>query len=279
VDSPYTIKRGAMKIIFAIVSILLSFSGIAQPHVTVTYPNSDTTILLPVGSFTLTGSAIQANPGHPVKSTTWAKTSGPAATITDPSSSSTTVTGMALGNYEFTFTASDKKGSASASVKVKVLSGLLPVELNYFHITHNSNGVLLSWRTDMESNISRFIIQKSVDGSIFTDLDSLDSKAKNGNSNTPLVYNYQISGKFANADSNYIFLVITMLAVISVISKAKRIYKGLILVVFCLFLFSCSKTVVTPDNINAVSTKSFYRLKLVNLDGQFTYSAIEKQNQ
>jgi len=131
----------------------------------------------------------------------------------------------------------------------------------------------------MESNNSRFIIQKSIDGSIFTDLDSVDSKAKGGNSNTMLTYNYQISGKFTNANSDYIFLAITLLAVVSVISKAKRIYKSLILAVFCLFLFSCSKTVITPDNTKPGSAKSFYRLKLVNLDGQFTYSAVEKQNQ
>lgn len=268
-----------MKILFAILSILLSFSGIAQPHVTVTYPNSDTIMLLPVSSITLTGSAVEANPGHPVKSTIWAKTSGPAASITQPSNSSTTVTGMGVGNYEFTFTASDKKNSASASVKVKVVSGLLPIALSYFHATHNSNGILLSWRTDMESNNARFIIQKSSDGSIFTDLDSVDSKAKNGNSNTALVYNYQVSGKFTDANSNYILLAITLLAVVSLISKAKRVYKSLTLVVFCLFLFSCSKTVVTPDNIAPVSTKSFYRLKLVNLDGQFTYSSIENQHQ
>ena len=268
-----------MKIQFIILSVLLSFSGFAQPSVTVTNPADDSIILLPFNSITLTGSAIQANPGHPVIKTVWAKTGGPTANITDPSNSTTTVTGMALGNYEFTFTASDKQNSASASVKVKVISGLLPAGLNYFHVTHNSNGILLSWRTDMESNNARFIIQKSADGSIFTDMDSVDSKAKNGNSNTALTYSYQISGKFANANSNYIFLAITLLAVVSVISKAKRIYKSLILVVFCLFLFSCSKTVIAPDNANLVSAKSFYRLKLVNLDGQFTYSAIEMQNQ
>ena len=267
-----------MRFLFIILSVLLSFSGIAQPTVTVSNPAEDSIILLPFNSITLTGSAIADNPGHPVISTVWAQTGGPAATITDPSNSTTTVTGMAMGNYVFTFTASDKQSSAFATVKVKVISGLLPAGLNYFHVTHNSNGILLSWRTDMESNNARFIIQKSTDGSIFTDVDSVDSKAKNGNSNTALTYSYQISGKFTNANSGYIFLAIALLAVVSVISKAKRIYKSLILVVFCLFLFSCSKTVVTPDNTNLVSAKSFYRLKLVNLDGQFTYSAIEMQN-
>ena len=268
-----------MRFLFIILSVVLSFSGIAQPTVTVTNPAEDSIILLPVNSFTLSGSAVRANPGHPVIKTVWAQTGGPAATITDPSSSTTTVTGMGMGDYVFTFTASDKQNSASASLKVKVISGLLPAGLNYFNVTHNSNGILLSWRTDMESNNARFIIQKSVDGSIFTDLDSVDSKAKNGNSNTALTYSYQISGKFANANSNYIFLAITLLAVVSVISKAKRIYKSLILVVFCLFLFSCSKTVMTPENANPVSAKSYYRLKLVNLDGQFTYSEIAMLNE
>jgi hypothetical protein len=270
-----------MKIQLIVLSILLSFSGIAQPTVTATTsPAVDTVVFLPTSSVTLTGTAIQANPGHKVLDTTWTKTSGPAAIITDPSNRmTTTVTGLVLGSYVFTLTASDKQNSASKSVSVKVISGLLPAGLNYFHVTNNSNGILLSWRTDMESNSARFIIQKSTDGAVFADLGSVDSKAKNGNSNIPLTYSYQVSGKFANANSNYIFLAITLLAVVSVISKAKRIYKSLILVVFCLFLFSCSKTVMTPENANPVSAKSYYRLKPVNLDGQFTYSEIAMLNE
>lgn len=269
-----------MKVQFITLAVLLSLSGIAQPSVSgTTLPATDTIIFLPASSIKLSGIVNQANPGHPVLDTTWTKTSGPAATITNPSNRmTTTVTGLSLGNYVFTLTATDKKNSASATVNVKVVSGLLPVGLSYFHVARNNNGILISWRTEMESNNSRFIIQKSIDGLVFTDEASITSKADNGNSSVSLNYSYQISGKITNAGTSYIFWVITLLSFIMMISRSKRIYKSLVLVVFCLFLFSCSKSVTKPDSGNTISTKTFYRLKLVNLDGQFNYSDIEMLN-
>lgn len=168
----------------------------------------------------------------------------------------------------------DKKNSASKTLNIKVISGLLPVGLSYFHIAKNANGVLVSWCTQMESNNSRFVIQKSVDGVVFTDVASVDSEAKNGNSNTVLNYSYQISGKMADADAGSGFLIMMLLSFILMISKSRRIYKSLLLIIFCLSLFSCSKSMMTPDSSVTVPSKTFYRLKLVNLDGQFTYSGI-----
>ncbi|MDP4130790.1 MAG: hypothetical protein Q8918_16895 [Bacteroidota bacterium] len=269
-----------MKVLFITLAVLLSLSGIAQPSVSgTTLPAADTIILLPTSSITLSGVVNQANPGHPVLDTTWTKTSGPAATITHPSNRmTTTVTGLSYGNYVFTLTATDKKSSASATVNVKVISGLLPVGLSNFHVAQNNNGILISWRTEMESNNSRFIIQKSTDGLVFADVASITSKADNGNSSVPLNYSYQISGKILNAGTSYMFWIITLLSVIMLVSRSKRIYKSLVMVVFCLFLFSCSKSVTKPDNRNTISAKTFYRLKLVNLDGQFNYSDIEMLN-
>jgi len=269
-----------MKVLFITLAVLLSLSGIAQPEVSgTTMPATDTIIFLPTSSITLSGIVNQANPGHPVLDTTWTKTSGPAATISYPSNRmTTTVTGLSYGNYIFTLTATDKNNSASASVNVKVVSGILPAGLSYFHVARNNNGILFSWRTEMESNNSRFIIQKSIDGLVFTDIASVTSKADNGNSSVSLNYSYQISGSIINAGTNYIFWVMTLLAFIMLISRSKRIYKSLVAVVFCLFLFSCSKSVTRPDNSNTISAKTFYRLKLVNMDGQFNYSDIEMLN-
>lgn len=266
-----------MKSQLFILGMLLSISGIAQPSITgaFTSPAADTVVFFPTNTITLSGNVNEANPGHPVLDTSWEKTSGPAATITLPSNRmTTTVTGLALGDYVFTLTATDKKNSASKTLSVKVISGLLPVGFSYFHVAKNANGVLVSWCTQMESNNSRFVIQKSVDGAVFSDVASVDSKAKNGNSNTMLDYSYQISGKMADADAGSGFLVITLLSFILMISKSRRIYKSLFLIIFCLSLFSCSKSMMTPDNSVTVPTKTFYRLKLVNLDGQFTYSGI-----
>ncbi len=48
----------------------------------------------------------------------------------------------------------------------------------------------LSWTTNNELNNLYFIIEKSANGSTFTSLDKVTSKANNGNSNLPLTYTY-----------------------------------------------------------------------------------------
>src|ERR1700676_3593144 len=98
-----------MKISFVILCICFSVSAMAQPQPTVsgrTTPAKDTIIILPTNSITLTGTAVQANPGHPILDTTWTQTSGPAATITNPSNRmTTTLTGLVAGSYLFKLTA------------------------------------------------------------------------------------------------------------------------------------------------------------------------------
>jgi hypothetical protein len=268
-----------MKASLIILSFFISISVLAQPTVTVrTAPNKDTLIFLPQNSITLTGTAIRANPGHPILDTTWTKTSGPAATITSPSNRmTTTVTGLVAGNYVFTLTATDKNNSASASLSVKVLPAALPIQLSYFNASRNDQGILLSWQTDMESNNSVFIIQKSTDGSIFHDIATVVSKAKNGNSSTQLTYSYQIFNDGSQADMHYLLLVMAVLAAITAISNLNKTFTCMVLAVACLFLFSCTKSVIVPENAPA-SSKNAFRLKQVDLDGHTSYSEIKLVN-
>jgi hypothetical protein len=261
-----------------ILSFLFSVYGIAQPTVSgQTTPAKDTTIILPVNSITLTGTATQANPGHPILDTTWVETSGPAATITNPSNRMTTkVTGMVQGNYVFTLTATDKQNSASATVKVTVLNGVLSTGLANFNISRNNEGILLSWQTNMEENNSHFIIQRSSDGSNFTDIATILSKAENGNSDVPLNYSYQIFGQVITANMNNLLLAMGLLAFAVWISRIKNIYKKVLIGLVCISLVSCSKS--TPVASNVISSKTEYRLKQVDLQGHFTYSEVKFAN-
>jgi len=264
-----------MKTALFILSVFFSISAIAQPTVSgYTIPAKDTIIILPTSSITLSGTAVQGNPGHPILDTSWTKTSGPAATITKPSNRmTTTVTGLVAGSYIFTLTATDKQNSSSAAVKITVISGILPVQLAHFNVSKNDQGILISWQTEMESNNSGFIIQESTNGSSFFDLAAISSQAKGGNSNTPLTYSYQISNNNSQADMHSIWFVMTLLAIIVFISKLKKAYKCLILGIVCMFLFSCSKSVTVPDNTPASTVKAF-RLKQIDLDNQVNYSEI-----
>jgi hypothetical protein len=270
-----------IQVIFSIVffSAFFSLSAVAQPTVTgMTSPAKDTIIIFPANSVTLTGIANQANPGHHILDTTWVQTSGPAlATITNPSNRmTTTVTGLALGNYVFTLTATDKQNSASASVNVHVLPGTLPIQLASFDITPDNAGLLLTWQTSMESNNAYFVVQKSTDDSTFTDIAVIMSKAENGNSTVPLNYSYQILQQAIEANMHGLLLVIIVLSAIALVSKLNKFYKSMVLGVVCLFLFSCSKSVSVPKN--TVPAKTEYRLKQVALDGTITYSEVELVN-
>jgi hypothetical protein len=270
-----------LQVIFSIIfsSAFFSLSAVAQPTVTgMASPAKDTTIILPANSVTLTGTAKQANPGHPILDTSWAQTSGPAlASIPKPlNRMTTTVTGLVEGNYVFTLTATDKQNSASVSINVHVLPGTLPIQLAKFNITPDNTGLLLTWQTSTESNNAYFVVQKSTDDSTFTDIATIMSKAENGNSTVALNYSYQILEQAIEANMHGLLPVITLLSAIALVSKLNKFYKSLVLGVVCLFLFSCSKSVSVPKN--TVPAKTEYRLKQVALDGTVTYSAVKLVN-
>lgn len=259
-------------------ALLLTTLAVAQPTVSGgTAPATDLTITLPKNSVVLTGTAIEANPGHPILDTTWTQTSGPSvATITNPSNRmNTTVTGLVAGTYKLTLTATDKKNSASSTITITVMAGTLPITLASFNIIHNDGGLLLTWQTNTESNNAAFIVQSSNDGTHFTDIATIASQAPNGNSNTPLNYSYQILGQVIKAGMENMLIVIILLAGIGYINKLKKIYKGLVMAAACLFFFSCSKSVTAPASQNTISTHTQYRLKIVDRDGQATYSQIK----
>jgi hypothetical protein len=267
-----------MKTMLLVVCVCVSVSAIAQPTVSGnTFPSSDTVIVLPA-TLTLTGTALESNPGHPILDTTWSETSGPAATITNPSNRmTTTVTGLTAGTYLFTLTATDKQKAATASVKVTVISGVLGAELAYFNISRNDNGVLVTWQTDMESKIARFVIQESSNGSDFYDIATISSKANGGNSSIPLTYTYQISNSSTQADMHTTLVVTTMLSLIVLFGRLRKLYKCLLLGIICLSLFSCTKSNIVSDKA-ATSGTIAYRLKQVSMDNTVNYSEIKLLN-
>lgn len=81
---------------------------------------ADQTINLPTSSVTLTGSGT-AGSGHTISSYGWTKQSGGSATITSPSSSTTTVTGLSAGTYVFRLTVTNEvPASATDDITITV---------------------------------------------------------------------------------------------------------------------------------------------------------------
>jgi hypothetical protein len=79
---------------------------------------------------------------------------------------------------------------------------VLPITLfNFTAKAQANNTALLQWTTATETNNKGFSVQRSADGTNWTDLAFVNSRATNGNSNTQL--NYQYTDKNPLAGSNY----------------------------------------------------------------------------
>ena len=71
----------------------------------------DQTLTLPTSSVSLSGSG--SDPDGSIAAYSWTKVSGGAATISSPSSASTTVTGLTQGSYVFRLTVTDNQGATA----------------------------------------------------------------------------------------------------------------------------------------------------------------------
>lgn len=93
------------------------FDNNFAPNVNVSYPH--TTLTLPDNQTIAYANATDSNNDSMTYS--WSLVSGGTASINEPTSSSTTITGLSAGDYVFKVTVTDSKGAASdALVKIKV---------------------------------------------------------------------------------------------------------------------------------------------------------------
>lgn len=91
---------------------------------------ADVNITLPVNSVTLNGSALDSD--GTITGYKWEKSSGGVATITSPTKSITTVTGLAEGNYFFQLSATDDDNATTIdTVAVTVKPAIVPPTTGY----------------------------------------------------------------------------------------------------------------------------------------------------
>ncbi|WP_343702997.1 PKD domain-containing protein [Chitinophaga sp.] len=95
----------------------------------VAHAGYNNTVTLPLNSIRLDGSA-SSDPDGTIASYNWVKIGGPAATIAQPTSAATDVTGLVAGTYVFELTVKDDKGAIATSnvtVTVNSATNLPPV--------------------------------------------------------------------------------------------------------------------------------------------------------
>ncbi|HWC57826.1 MAG TPA: Ig-like domain-containing protein [Candidatus Paceibacterota bacterium] len=123
---------------------------------------TDQTIILPASSTTLTGTA--SDPEGASLTTTWSEVSGPnTATITAPSSLTTSVTGLIQGTYTFWLTASDGVRSNADAIAVTVAADTqapsVPTALTG---TTTMNSATLSWTAATDNvGVTSYIIYRA----------------------------------------------------------------------------------------------------------------------
>lgn len=80
---------------------------------------------------------------------------------------------------------------------VIISASALPIELSYFSGTSDNDVVSLSWETATEKNNRQFEIERSENGIDYQTKSVVPSKAKNGNSSSPLYYSVTDPGLLA----------------------------------------------------------------------------------
>lgn len=98
-------------------------------------------------------------------------------------------TGSAIANA--LVTKRDNLDQFSPYTKTVYSTTPVPVELLYLTAQWQGEDTRIDWSTAMELNNSHFILQRSFDNINFEDVDIINSKAENGNSNQILKYSYR----------------------------------------------------------------------------------------
>lgn len=126
---------------------------------------------------------------------TWTVIDGPAGaspTIASPGSNSTTANNLdILGQYRFAWNITTPLGGCTGSDTVAFnITCNLPVNLTDFRVSKQEASVQLDWITGSESNNRGFDIEHATDGSHWKTIAFQASKAAEGNSVSPVAYNY-----------------------------------------------------------------------------------------
>ncbi|WP_169539996.1 FG-GAP repeat domain-containing protein [Niabella aurantiaca] len=135
---------------------------------------------------------------------------------------------------------------------------VLPVSFGVFTAVIKDGRLLVNWSTETETNNDHFLIQLSADGTNWRTVQTVQSKAADGNSNTSLEYSSSIPLTALGVSAGFLLLGL----VVSSRKKKKTLIMAAVLL--CALAFSCSKRDIAKT---IESGKLFVRIVQVDKDG------------
>ncbi|GAB3423489.1 Ig-like domain-containing protein [Niabella aquatica] len=170
------------------------------------------------------------------------------------------------------YTIKDNQSNESnrATITVWVADGTtLPVDFGAITATLINGQLVVNWSTLTETNNSYFEIEASKDGENFYKIGTVNTKAKDGNSDVSISYDFNIDLQSGNT---LLGIAIFSIAFVALLFSRKNKWLYTVVLVGGLSIFgasSCSKN--DAADIDA-SGKLFVRVKQVDKDGSFSYS-------
>jgi hypothetical protein len=163
---------------------------------------NDSSIVTPASSLTLKGYGNDPV-GNPINFA-WTKIAGPASgTIANPASAQTNLSGLGVGTYQFELKVVNTLGGIGKdTITINNGNFILPIKLIDFTATEKPDHVLVQWKTLTEINSSHFIIERSTDGSLYTEIGRVNASGTSDGERT-----YQFNDGSPVAGLNFYRLV------------------------------------------------------------------------
>jgi len=142
---------------------------------------------------------------------------------------------------------------------------VLPVNFDKVTASVKGTALTVNWRTTSETNCKSYTVEVSADGDNWQSLGSVDSKAVNGSSSTPLSYSFT----FDVSSATFAFIGMTLLLLVF---PRKTQYAALLCLVASVVVFTaCTRDTRIPS---IKADKLFVRVAQHDIDNTTSYSKI-----
>lgn len=153
------------------------------------------------------------------------------------------------------------------------LATSLAVSFGTVDASYNGNALSVTWTTLHEENNDHFEVEASADGTNFTKLGEVASKANSGNAAAPLDYNFRKEVSAGMLGIGFALLALGGMG-LGFVRRRKLIFGMIVLAGMATMYAGCNKNDALPTEKK--DTKVFVRVAQVDKDGARTFSKVVK---